>query len=162
MFFLTKISWWKLRKNQGKLLGNQGKIREFDGIKKVGTLLLVMSSNAIFESRVRVKPKTNRAMACNTNTCISNRPLSGYASKGTHHWRIWRCGCITVPYVNPYSKIFMDFFGNMVKKLHSLPFKKFIVAVLSNLCHVFCIIKLRFDGCLKLHIIYVPGANNEA
>ena len=38
MVFLTKISWWKLRKNQGELLGNQGKIREFDGIKKVGTL----------------------------------------------------------------------------------------------------------------------------
>ena len=38
MFFFTKISWWKLRKNQGKLLGNQGKVREFDGIKKVGSL----------------------------------------------------------------------------------------------------------------------------
>ena len=32
------MSWSKLRKNQEKILGNQGKIREFHGIKKVGTL----------------------------------------------------------------------------------------------------------------------------
>ena len=28
------MSWWKLRKNLGKILGNEGKVREFHGIKK--------------------------------------------------------------------------------------------------------------------------------
>ena len=31
-YFLTKMSWYKL--NQGKILGNQGKIRKFHRVKK--------------------------------------------------------------------------------------------------------------------------------
>ena len=52
MVFFTKMSWWKLRKNQGKTLRksgkSQGKIREFDGIKKVGTLHVRTSLLASF------------------------------------------------------------------------------------------------------------------
>ena len=60
MGFLTKISWWKLRKNQGKLLGNQGKVREFDWIKIVGTLFKIKLKSATFDALADPKGRQGR------------------------------------------------------------------------------------------------------
>ena len=91
-----------------------------------------------------------------------NAFLSGYASKWIHHWRIWRCGCITVPSVNPNSKIFMDFFRKYRQKVAPFAFQE--IHSCSPFKFMPCLLyhQTSFWWMSKLHIIYVTGANNEA
>ena len=79
-----------------------------------------------------------------------------------HHWLIWRCGCITVPSVNPNSKIFMDFFRKYRQKVAPFAFQE--IHSCSPFKFMPCLLyhQTSFWWMSKLHIIYVTGANNEA
>ena len=74
MIFLTKISWWKLRKKSGKTLRksgkSQGKMREFDGMKKVGTLYRPFVSGPVPGPMQREWAITREFGACHLRTFV--------------------------------------------------------------------------------------------